>query len=679
MSRFCLLSALAYLLSCSGTPEPAPADTEDTALSLAAWRTLDATATCAPAAQDTCGLPAVAPGHWTAYRKDHHFPDEVYQEYTEAPLDGGRVHVVATAAATGTITQVTVDGLDIQTLDTPAPATPPPLDWAHVWPEQVVAGQPVWVSFHSREARWDRPGTGRVVVQTDGGVAVEADITVATSPLLLTAVTTADDGATRVLFVRNDSPDTVTLDRIVLDGIDATDAACLASPELSPGQTARITVPLCTPASPGDLWSVVITSSNGLEAVAGGRVVPERFPIEAWNNTTECPWPGGNDDNAAAMSAMGIDTHYLHGGVCNESRCDCDEQQLIEDVYGADDTLMTVVTRGVASELPDSLDTSGIAAFSTGDESDGELFEDDPESPDFGAPKPAIRARQSRELWARFPQVPTFNGGMTNGHIGSFAGMSDIQGMDVYIGACAPHITQWGEHPPVRMPFDYLRNARNNHMPLPTWLYTQGMSPAWSTQPVASEITVQAFEAIAAGAKGLMWFQANLEAAETHPDTRDAIRDANRLVGALREELRVADPTGAAGTSLHDDTTEATSDSPVLVEQLRSARALHVISIQLQADVAPDDLTCLGLGVPHEFATTTTDIWTDVPADMAVSQAFELTASGPVDLDLQALGTEGRRMWWRGMTLDDATPVRWWVLTDDPQLRSELAAAWPQE
>ena len=101
---------------------------------------------------------------------------------------------------------------------------------------------------------------------------------------------------------------------------------------------------------------------------------------------------------------------------------------------------------------PDTLDTTGIAAFSTGDESDGELYEDDPESPDYGASKPAIKARESRTLWERFPQVPTFNGGMTNGHVGAFAGMSDIQGMDVYIGACAPHITQWGEHPPYGCP-----------------------------------------------------------------------------------------------------------------------------------------------------------------------------------------------------------------------------------
>ena len=112
---------------------------------------------------------------------------------------------------------------------------------------------------------------------------------------------------------------------------------------------------------------------------------------------------------------------------------------------------------------------------------------------------------------------------------------------------------------------------------------------------------MQAFQAIAAGAKGLMWFQANLERGTEYPASRDAITAANRIVGAVREELRLADPTGAAGTTLHRDTTEASSTSTVLVEQLRSARALHVIAIQLDTDVAPTDLECVGPAISRVF------------------------------------------------------------------------------
>ena len=172
-----------------------------------------------------------------------------------------------------------------------------------------------------------------------------------------------------------------------------------------------------------------------------------------------------------------------------------------------------------------------------------------------------------------------------------------------------------------------------------------------------------------------MWFQANLERGTEYPASRDAITAANRIVGAVREELRLADPTGAAGTTLHRDTTEASSTSTVLVEQLRSARALHVIAIQLDTDVAPTDLECVGPAIPHEFSSTAVDIWTAVPADMGVSEMFELTPGGPVDIDLDAIGRIDREVHWRGLALDNTTPARWWVLTDDPSLRAELADA----
>ena len=49
--------------------------------------------------------------------------------------------------------------------------------------------------------------------------------------------------------------------------------------------------------------------------------------------------------------------------------------------------------------------------------------------------------------------------------------ITDIQGMDVYIGACAPTIVPVIDPLPITYTYLYLKNTRNNHMPLPTWLY----------------------------------------------------------------------------------------------------------------------------------------------------------------------------------------------------------------
>jgi len=166
-------------------------------------------------------------------------------------------------------------------------------------------------------------------------------------------------------------------------------------------------------------------------------------------------------------------------------------------------------------------DTTGVAGFLTGDESDGEIYEE-------GEPQPEIKAGYARELWSMYPELPVYNGAKTNRNVGAFAGMTDVQGIDFYVAACAPHITNWGTHPPLRGPYDYLKNARNNHAPLPTWLYAQGLHPGWNktsiitgdtihVQPDPQEILVQALSVAAAGGKGLMWFQVNQEEAAHGP------------------------------------------------------------------------------------------------------------------------------------------------------------------
>ena len=72
-----------------------------------------------------------------------------------------------------------------------------------------------------------------------------------------------------------------------------------------------------------------------------------------------------------------------------------------------------------------------------------------------------------------YPAIPTYQGGKTNSHIGSYSGITDIQGMDAYLGACAPTIVPVIKPLPIDYPYLYLKNTRDNHMPLPTWLYSQ--------------------------------------------------------------------------------------------------------------------------------------------------------------------------------------------------------------
>ncbi len=109
-----------------------------------------------------------------------------------------------------------------------------------------------------------------------------------------------------------------------------------------------------------------------------------------------------------------------------------------------------------------------------------------------------------------------FQGGSRNRYTGIFAGSTDIKGLDFYIAACAPHCTEWGSKQLLRGSYDYLRNARNNHMPGPTWLYTQAFDDSWNSwdgrdrQPNAAELAVSLMSVVAAGAKGLMMFESEV-------------------------------------------------------------------------------------------------------------------------------------------------------------------------
>ncbi|MFN9809233.1 MAG: hypothetical protein ACK6CU_06340 [Deltaproteobacteria bacterium] len=627
------------------------------------------TAGCAPSGA-ACGLPAPeATTLFASYRKDAWLP-----EYAETgsgePRSGGRVQIAAVSAATGRVSRVRVNGVDLSSIESPpASGATPPFEWYHVWPRDVVAGEPVWVAFHSRDGAWDRRSSAELVVETSGGDAVRGSFPVAITPAPVTYVTTTEDRSTVIVHAVNRDTVPHTLERLLVDGRDATAAACIPSRTVQPGETVMWTVPRCAPSEPGDAWTVVLDWRDANDAVGVGRVIRPRFPIEAWNNTRDCPIPGGDADALRMHREARIDTLYIHAGVC--SACGrCDTATLLGE------TLPGIGLHAIATDDLSDLSfasTAGLAAFSTGDESDGEIYEGD------GRPRPALRAASSRRAWERHPEVPTFNGAKTNRNVGTFAGMADIQGIDFYVAACAPHITPWGTHPPLRAPYDYLRNARENHMPGTTWLYTQGLSPVWNrrlpiggleipVQPTANEIYAQAFESIAAGSKGLMWFQSNIPEGMRSAPRWAAITNVNRMVGSVRELLRTGDPIGARSTG------------SALVEALRSQDAIVVPVVSLSTSAGPSDVGCgtvLSEGsVPRwSWSDSTVELTVPIPRDFGVLELFEITPEGVRDAAGVSSRVADRDLVLSGVTLPSRLPVRLFVLARTAGVRTAAAAA----
>ncbi len=624
-----------------------------------------AAVTCAPKG-DACALPAADGRAFVGFRKDAFLPSGDYAEPVPDPSAGGRFHVTSVSKVSGRVTSVTLDGADSDTL-----LVEPKLEWLHVWPRKVVAGQPLWVAFHSRDPKWNAGGSARVVVKTDAGDALDVNVKATRSDVQIAYVTTNPERTQLLVHVRNRGATPKKLAKLMVQGRDVTDVACIAAPTLEAKATALLTVPLCAPIPLGAPWTVALELDGGESTAAGGRVVRPFFPIEAWPKSVDCPFPVSTAKTSEweRHTKAAFDTIYAYARGDDTSSCTYDTYKLINEVAPArtdfwpflgDDFL------GKSNWATALTNRDKLAGFLLGDEVDSNVYEG-------GASRVARIMRDARKLWDVYPETPTYIGSKTNRNVGAFAGAADIQGSDFYVAACAPHITNFGTHPPLRGAYDYLRNAHENHAPLTSWFYAQGLHGGWNksstvpvvSQPDPSEILVQAMSVVAAGGKGIMWFQTEAAEATRAPARWQAIADANKMVAIVRELVRAGEVTGAAR-----------STGKAIVEAIRGPDAIVVPVIGLATSAAPTDLGCqsalLGLGaVPHwKLAPQSLDVSVDVPSDMGVTDVFEVTPGKIVDVSPPKIA--GRTVTLAGQAVDDARPVRLYVLARSKDLRGRL-------
>jgi len=211
-------------------------------------------------------------------------------------------------------------------------------------------------------------------------------------------------------------------------------------------------------------------------------------------------------------------------------------------------------------------------------------------------------------------------------------------------------------------------------------MYAQGVHTGWNksnyittihVQPDPQEILVQALSVVAAGAKGLMWFQSTLSEADHAPARWEAISRSNWWIRRLRSFLREGDINQLA----------ASSDN-VIVDQVRSRRALIVPVISLVTQDTVTDTDCamaftLESMVPHWTLTpATVSVTVEVPADFGVLDWFEVGWDGTTDLPY-GVSVSGRLITVSGIPLDNTTPARVLVFAADDQVRGEMDSAGP--
>lgn len=605
-------------------------------------------------------------------RKDASLDERLYPEFTDPPRNGGRVQIAGIAAASGRVRSVLVDERDLEAEVSAQNAT---IEWYHVWPKEVVAGQPIWLSLHSRSAAWDEGSVHKVTIVTDEGDALSERVVVATTTLPITYVTTADEGTRLLIHVENRAERQAGIRAITVNGIryDATEVCGLGGP-IAPGASVRAEIKLCEPLHPGAAWTVALDDGTGTPSVGAGRVVPEFFPIEAWPVSAECPVPTREPDTTALTQHLeaGFDTFYLYWN----GRCNAPTAEVLNSIAPQRSDYRVLIGDDYLSS-PDAgtglIETSRATGFLIGDEVDGEIYDTD------GLSRANLKATMARQLWSMHPSLPVYSGAKTHGHVGTFAGIADIQGIDYYIAACAPHITEDGA--PIRLlgAYDYLRNTRENMMPLPTWQYAQGLHSGWNLtrgsevfhrQPAPQEIIFQAFSAMAAGAKGLMWFQTSLEEAAAVPQSWEAIGASNRAFRSVRNLLREGDLSHQA-TVLSGDVLAQTITA-------RAGIVLPVLNTNTTSSVT--DALCLRNAlfpeeVPHwTFGETEARVTVRLAPEQRLTDLFEVGLDGLLHEAQWYSDAEARTVTIEAIAMSNEAPARLFVLAGDRELRREIEA-----
>lgn len=458
-----------------------------------------------PLARAACTPISVA-GH---FRRDYFLPYSVFPEdHLPDPVDGGRVHMVASLPGDVALplVSVTVNGVDALNLDYNSTADLTFFDWAR--PSFNAATGQFALSFHSQNTDWlpavlSDSTTLALGLADSAGACYAGSLAVRQSNLSVTWITPLLDAPTSISYA---SDWIVHVENAYADGV-ACELGELEFDGQSVGQSARLPVVLgpqshavlvFTPSTSkmrGEQFTLVLSGQCDGEVFAlayGARVPEARFAIESWPEASTCPLPGHDQAAYESVSSVGFDTFFFpaaaYAGQCGGGSL----ADAIEQLGPANGVYWYTDYFGLfnlsAAALP----------FVVG------FTEDEPDGP-FDNVRPLLL--QSLLIETASPYVLSYSGGKTNRYNGAFAGVTDIQGLDAYIAGCAPTMVDVTAKLPLQTSYAYLRNARNNHMPLQTAFYTQLFDPhTWITQPNGNELMLSIGSVLLAGGKGLTAF-----------------------------------------------------------------------------------------------------------------------------------------------------------------------------
>ena len=553
-------------------------------------------------------------------RYDYYLPKSQYNEPTNYRIeDGKRVQIVVTAKNSGYLRELKINGRDARSL-----VDESNLDWYNVWPRSMRENQTINLAFHSMDPSLNTGNRIQVTgVGSDGQILFDRSVQLESDEIRFNYITTRDNYRRIQFFVENTSRFTTSILEFILNGRNITSGLCFYDSIIGGNNRVRlIEVLLDRPLVPGQELNAVMRVSRGQNIVGHTRVLPERFIVSAWTDAEDCAFPNLNEGNFNRQRDAGFNTIFLQPG----ERCGKPDSSLWEALKGRD--FFSFIDEGVRFKTFSS-QRDGIAARHLADEVDQ------------GDPKEALKrfSRSGWDFWQAEPDIPTFIGASRNTKVGRFAGLADIQAIDIYAAACAPHITPFGTIPTLTAPFDYTRIARLNQAPMTTWTYTQGFSQAWNRKPPLGgtrfnspldyELLVQAAASIAGGAKSLLWFQTSTRAFSKpkYEGAYYAMGDFNRSLRAIGESIRTSEPAPIASSG----------NPGIKTQALISSDRIIVIAMNQSYRERPSDTQCaLGYEQHWKLNDIEGNVAIQIPDQFGVTRVGEMERGSYKSVDYRS-------------------------------------------
>lgn len=318
------------------------------------------------------------------------------------------------------------------------------------------------------------------------------------------------------VHVRNAGKDAVTLSSLEVLGQEVADVKWRGQ-ELGGGRSAiaRVTLAQAVPSSTLLIVKIAVKDGKGERSVfAHRRAFEDVFPIGTW---------GIDAKDRAFLANDHVDTGVLGG-------------KRDDDFFGRDAErfgLHAMVHTGEPVNVDMVRDLSGHPAVTCW------MLRDEPD----WSIDPQIVLFCDETVRANDKTKPTYVNLCRNIKFMEYAPIADIACQDHY-SVTAPSSSIWPFEYGTRLEETayYTKDLKYAAEPKPVWVWTQGNHDGWSERmlrpvPTPEELSAQLVLNLGRGAKGVIWFTYNPKMSEKYPETRESMRNWNRVLEILRNDF----------------------------------------------------------------------------------------------------------------------------------------------